>query len=99
MTTQDKKAYEELADAKMKEWDAKIRELQAKAEQAQAEAKIRADKNLKQAYQKKMELEYKLKEIKNAGGEAWESMKGGFEKAADDLKTAFEDARSRLEGK
>jgi hypothetical protein len=97
MTTEDKKAYEEMADAKMKEWAAKIQELQARAEQARAEAKIRADNGLKQAYQKKAELEHKLEEIKNAGGSAWESMKSGFEKAADDLKAAFEDARSRLE--
>jgi anti-sigma-K factor RskA len=99
MTAEDKKAYEELADAKIKEWNAKIQELQARADQARAEAKIRADSELRQTYQKKVELERKLEEMKHGGAEAWQTMKSGFEKAADDLKTAFDNARSRLEGK
>ena len=51
--SEDKKAYEEYAKAKIKEIDARMQELQAKAEQSKAEARMETEKELEEARRKK----------------------------------------------
>lgn len=94
---EDKKAYEEYAEAKIKEIDARMQELQAKAEQTKAEARMDYQKELEEAQQKKKELQQKLDALRNAGEDAWQSLKTGLDAALSDMKIAVDSALRKLD--
>jgi len=94
---EDKKAYEEYAEAKIKEIDARMQELQAKAEQSKAEARMETEKELEEARRKKEELQQKLDSIRSAGEDAWQSLKTGFDAALSDMKIAVDSALRKLD--
>ncbi len=85
-----KEAYQEKLEAQLKGWSAKIMELQAKAEMAKADAKIELHKHLQTLRAKEEAAQQKLKELKDAGAEAWERAKPDLVKAIDNLKNAWE---------
>jgi hypothetical protein len=91
-----KKAYQEKFEAQLREWKAKIEVLEAKAAKATAEAKIELIKEVEDLRRKKIALQAKFDELQHAGGEAWDTLKGGVEKAASELKSALERAISRF---
>ena len=90
-----KEAYQEKVDAQFKVWSAEFKELQAKAEMAKAEAKIELHKHLQTLKAKQEAAQQKLKELKEAGADAWEKAKPDLEKAIDNLKSAWENIKKR----
>ncbi len=99
-----KEAYQEKVDAQLKVWSAEFKELQAKAEMAKAdakielakaEAKIELQKHLQNLQAKQEVAQQKLKELKEAGADAWEKAKPDLEKAIDNLKSAWESIKKR----
>lgn len=94
---EDKKTYEEYAEAKIKEIEARMQELQAKAEQTKAEAQMDYQKDLEEARRKRDELQQKLESIRNAGEDAWQSLKTGFDAALSDMKIAVDSALRKLD--
>jgi len=91
-----RKAYEEKLDAQLKEWNAQIALLKAKAENAKADAKIDYYKTIEALEHKQDEAKTKLQELKTAGDEAWEAVKGGAEKTWAEVKAAYHDAVSKF---
>lgn len=91
-----RKAYEEKLEAQLKEWDAQIALLKAKAHKTKAEAAIGYHKTIDVLQQKQEEAKAKLREIKAAGGEAWEEVKAGAEKAWAEFTAAFHSAASKF---
>ncbi|MEW6246399.1 MAG: coiled coil domain-containing protein [Nitrospirota bacterium] len=91
-----RKAYQDKLEAQIKEWAAKIEVLKSKAEQAEASAKIEYHKQIEAISTKYEAAHTKLRELKEAGEDAWESLKTGAEKAWADLKEAVEHATAKL---
>ena len=91
-----RKAYEEKFDAQLGEWKAQIALLKAKADKARADAKIGYYKKIESLESKQEVAETKLRELKNAGDEAWEEFKTGTEKAWDEVKTAYHKTASKF---
>jgi len=89
-----KEAYQEKIEAQLKEWSAKVKELQTKAEMAKADAKIEMQKHLQTLQAKQEAVHQKLKELKEAGADAWEKAKPVLEQAMDGLKSAWESITS-----
>jgi hypothetical protein len=92
----NRKAYEEKLDAQLKEWNAEIALLKAKAENAKADAKMDYYKIINALEHKQEEAKTKLQELKTAGDEAWEGVKGGAEKVWAEVKSAYHDAASKF---
>lgn len=84
-------------EAQLKEWDAKIDQLKAKAQQAKADTKIEYQEELEALRAKKESMGQKLQELKSSGDEAWQDIRAGVEKAASELKSAFEGVSSKFE--
>jgi uncharacterized coiled-coil DUF342 family protein len=87
-----KELYIEKLGAKLKQWSAKIDEYQAKGEELGADAKIEYVKQVKNLKVKMDELEKKIAALKGPGGEAFEELKAGVEKAWKDFSEAAEKA-------
>ena len=93
---ENRKAYEEKLDAQLKEWNAEIALLKAKAENAKADKKMDYYKIINALEQKQEEAQTKLQELKTAGDEAWEAVKGGAEKVWAEVKSTYHDAASKF---
>jgi len=85
---EEKKTYLQKMAERLEQLDAKVAELKAKATKAGAEAKGEIDKKVAELTAKQQEARQKLQELKEAGAEKWESLKGRAEKARDSLEEA-----------
>jgi hypothetical protein len=90
-----KEAYQEKFEAQLKGWSAKVMEFQAKIETAKADAKIELYKHLQTLQAKEEAAQQKLKELKEAGADAWEKAKPDLEKAIENLKSAWESIKKQ----
>ena len=91
-----KEAYLSKREAQLKEWDAEIMKLHAKAEQAQAQAQIVYYEQVAALRVQQTTVRDKLAEMQNATGEAWESVKVGFDSAWTDLKSGLAGAVAKF---
>ncbi|BCR06748.1 hypothetical protein DESUT3_38170 [Desulfuromonas versatilis] len=93
---EEKQAYREKFEARLRELKAQLELLEAKADLAKAEAGIEYQKQIKELRQKRDAMSARLEELKKAGGDAWRDLRTGLEKAAEDLKGALERARDKF---
>jgi predicted kinase len=91
-----KNAYREKMEAQLDEQRARLDLLKAKAKRAVAEGKILAYEELAEADQKLDALKAKLNKIGDAGGDAWQEMKSGVEKAWDELSASCKKAAQKF---
>lgn len=91
-----KEAYREKLDAQLKELKAKIDQLENRVSSLSAEAKAELVKDIHDLRNRKMIVREKWNELQKAGGEAWDAMRDGVEKATAELKEALEKVISRF---
>ena len=91
---QKKSAYQQKADAQLKELEARINLWRAKAEQATADVKIRYQDQLEKLTARQSQVEAQLQQLREAGAEAWEKARSGVEGALNELRTAVDQAAS-----
>jgi chromosome segregation ATPase len=85
---EEKKTYLRKMAERLEQLDAKVGELKAKAAKAGGEAKGEIDKKAAELTAKQQEARQKLQELKEAGAEKWDSLKGRAEKAQHSLEEA-----------
>ena len=82
------KAYQDQVEAQLHVWAARIAELKAKAENSEAKARVRYHEEIEDLQNRENEVRAKLAKLRNAGSDAWESLKEGIEHAIHDLRGA-----------
>lgn len=85
----DKKAYQELLEAQLKEWRAELDKLHAQAEKKKAETKIDFRERIDELETKIEEMESKLEVLKETGEETWHNVKQELDKGAKEFKEKF----------
>jgi hypothetical protein len=85
---EEKKGYLLKMAEQLEHLDAKIAALKGKTAEAGEAAKVEINKKIEELSAKQQEARQKLQELKEAGGEKWESLKGRTEKARDSLEEA-----------
>jgi hypothetical protein len=91
-----KDAYKQKLTAQLKEWDAQINLLEARVENAGADIQVKRAKAIRELRTKQHAASEKMKELGNASGAAWDSVKATADKIWDELKTGIADAHSRF---
>lgn len=94
-----KKAYQEKIDVQLKEWTAKIDALKAKADKAKADAQVIYKEKVENLRAQQEAARGKFQELKDSGEDAWEEIKVGLDNALEDLKGAFNRAKSKFKEK
>lgn len=94
MDTKD--AYKQKLNAQLKEWSAQIKLLSAKVENKGADVNLGYAKELEEIRRRQEDVARRIKELDEARGDAWETIKGTTEKVVDDLKTGIAQALSRF---
>ena len=93
---EEKKTYLKKMAEQLEQLDTKIVELKAKAAKAGKEATAEIDKRVAELTAKQQEARQKFQELKEAGAEKWESLKGRAEKARDGVEGALTKIISKL---
>lgn len=91
-----KDVYREKFDAQLKEWKAKIDQLEARVASASSEVKEELLKEIEGLRRQKSVVREKWNELQKAGGETWDKMKEGLEKASADLKETLDRVLARF---
>ncbi len=89
-------AYREKLETQLKEWKTKIEMLEDKAAKATGETKNDLIKAIGELRQKKDVVKEKWNELQKGSSSAWDTTKEGLEKAASELKNAFDKVVSRF---
>lgn len=93
---QDKKSYLQMLADQLREWDTEIDELKVKAHLAKADAKDELQKQIEDLRVQKEAAQGKLKQLQDAGDEAWDDIKVGVEKSWTEMKGAFRSAMAKF---
>jgi hypothetical protein len=93
----DRKAYEKLIEARIKEYETHLRQMEANACRAHAENQLMKGKPLSGFRDKIDTLTEKAEELKNAGDETWQDAKAGVDSILSDLKAVFDSIRMDLQ--
>ncbi|MGA9045726.1 hypothetical protein [Sulfuricurvum sp.] len=92
----DKALYQQKKEAEIAIWKSEIVKLKAKASLASADAQIEMNKHIDALEKKIDEGKTKLSDLIKATDEMYESMKTNVESVWDSVKTAFNDAASKI---
>lgn len=91
-----KNEYLKALEKQIERLDSEIEKLKIKSERASADLKAGYEEILADIRIKQVELRPHLKELRRVGDETWVEVKGGLEKAWDDLKNAVANAAARF---
>jgi len=93
---ESKMLYQQKKQAQLDEWKAKIDLLEAKASHLSADVQLQMNDHIKILKRKTAEAEEKLSVAKNAGEDAWGSIKEGIDSVWGSLKSSFEDFAAKI---
>ena len=91
-----KELYIDKMAEQLKEWSAAIDELESRMSEASAEAKDQYAKRIQDLKEKRELLSVKLRELGDAGGEAWDALKAGMETSWEEMKKAIHTAKEKF---
>jgi len=92
----EKEIYEKKLQTQLDDWSTEIDKLKAKADKAKDNAKLEYQEQIESLNLKRQEAQGKLKELKEASGDAWEDIKSGVDLAWNSLSEAVKSATSRF---
>jgi len=88
--------YEKKLKAKIDEWKADAAKMRAKAEGASADAQLEWKREVDEIEAEIERAEHRLSELRDAGGDAWASLKQGADDAWASISKGFEKAAERF---
>ena len=83
-------------NAKLDKWEAEIRRLEAKKDTVQAQAREEYLQQMKDLREKQNDARNRIRELREAGEEAWTDVKSGVEEAVDTMKESLQSAAAKL---
>lgn len=92
----DRELYREKFEAQLREWKGKIDQLEGRLASLSSEAKEELKGNIEDLRRQKGVIREKWNELQKSGGEAWDRLSEGLEKASAELKEALERVLSRF---
>ncbi len=96
-TLQQKQEYQKKMESELAELSKRIDELKGKAKTAKQEAAAKLEGTIAELKKKQEAAEKQLPEVGSATSKAWVEVKAGADKAMDELKKAYESAKSHFE--
>jgi chromosome segregation ATPase len=97
MTMSIKDEYLEKLKTKLDEINGVFYELEDKMQKANVDSRSKYKEQIKEFRQKRNELQQRLRDIHDAGEDAWEELKQGTENAWSSLKGSLMKAKSEFE--
>ncbi|HDP80866.1 MAG TPA: hypothetical protein ENN21_08495 [Spirochaetes bacterium] len=92
MSHENKSAFLQKVESRLKEWDAELQILQAKVDRVGADARVKYLEKVQELKQKRGELQERARQIKDSAAESWESLTDGLESSWSQLKSGLKSA-------
>ena len=92
----EKKDFIEKQMAQIKEWSKQIDELKRKTQKVQVDASVKIENYIDDLHERLEEVRLKLEDIRRTADNNWEHLKPSVDGFWDDIKQAFERAKSRF---
>lgn len=89
--------YQEKVKIQLNKLSANIDELKAKSRQASAEASLQYNNLIEELSAKRDAAEAKLQEMQDTTGDAWVTLREGFERAWSDLSESFAEVSRKFQ--
>lgn len=96
MQSSSKAALVDKMESRIEQSRLEIEKLKAKAREARADARLKLNHEIEALEKKKIEVESRVADLKNAGDTAWEDLKAGAESAWKALSSSVSRASSRF---
>ena len=96
-TMQQKQEYQKKIESQLDELSKQIDQLKEKAKTVKQDAVAKLESTIEELKKKQQVAEERLPELRSATSKAWVEVKAGVDKAMDDLKKAYEKAKSHFE--
>ncbi len=93
----ERQLFHQKQEAQLKEWQAYFDKLKAKAEEASADTQLALKKELDVLKEKIHDGSARLRELSDAGDDAWDTAKQRVESAWHSLRSAVHDATSKFD--
>lgn len=91
-----KNEYIESLAAELKEWSTQIDIMTAKAEQAAGMAKLKYEQELNEIRGHQQAASMKMRELEDAGDDAWDQLKETADKVWDELRSGLASAAAKF---
>ncbi|HSB33999.1 MAG TPA: hypothetical protein VLG39_06060 [Nitrospirota bacterium] len=91
-----KEEYIDRMATQLKDWTAKLDELESSVKGATADVKAGYENRIRELKEKRDALSSKLHELRESGGDAWETFRYGVDNAWEDFKGAITSARDKF---
>lgn len=91
-----KQAFQEKLETQIQDWDAKLADLRAKTQETTAEIRADYEKQFEMLTEKRNAAQAKMQELRSRAGDVWEDLKGGTEKAWDEMQKALDQIAKRF---
>lgn len=95
-TKQTREEYQKDMEARLSALGAELDKLKARANEVGAGAREQYEERMAALRSQMANAQEHLRELQQSSGEAWDSLKSGFEKAWNDLQQAVAQARERF---
>jgi recombinational DNA repair ATPase RecF len=93
---EDKKSYLQKMADQLKQWDTEINDLKARVKKTRAESKTELLNQIDELHKKQANAHSKLKQLQEAGDDAWDEIKSGVERSWNEFKGAFSNASAKF---
>jgi uncharacterized protein YfiM (DUF2279 family) len=93
---ENKKLYHQKKQAQLDEWKAKVDVLKAKASQMSSDVQLQMNEHIEILERKTEQATEKLSVLKNAGEDAWGSIKEGIDSAWGSIKSSVKDLTKKF---
>ncbi len=91
-----KETYENTVEPQLKEWASKVDDLQATIDKKKEDVRSQYRDQLAELRRKQEEVRKRLEVLKHTGNEGWTEIKGGLDRALEDLKEGVNSALSKV---
>ncbi|WP_157662670.1 DUF2934 domain-containing protein [Sulfuriferula sp. AH1] len=91
-----KQAFQQELETQIHEWDLRIADLKVKAQGARADLRADYEKQFEILTKKRDAVQAKMQELGARVGDVWEDLKGGTEKAWDEMQRTLDQIAGRF---
>lgn len=91
-----RQAYEKKAQAELDLLEARLQEIRARAQMARADVALNLQQQINELKARRDDMRRQMEQMSGAGQDAWQELKQGFGRAAEELRAALDRAADRL---
>jgi hypothetical protein len=96
LSAEERAAYRDKLKARIRQWEARLDMLRAKKDEAAADARLRLDREVKEAVKQREEARKELAAMREGGATAWEESRGQLQCLAARMRDTLRDAADQI---